>query len=96
MTNYIEIMIQSAREDRSRFFKKADVYAITNNLGLTSEQVAELEASRQQWRDMTILQDFPDVDWPLPVPSWFPDCGFASRWEKGDKAKWEEELGSVE
>lgn len=91
MDNIIDLMIQATKEDRSRFFKKADVYFITNNRGLTSEQIEELETVRNQWRDMTLLPDYPDIDWPLSVPEWFPNCGFASKWEKGHKAKWEKE-----
>lgn len=84
-------MLEASKEDRERFFKKADVYAITNNRGLTPAQIEELEILRNQWRDMTILPDYPDIDWPLPLPDWFPNCGFASSWKKGDKAKWEQE-----
>lgn len=70
-------------QDRERFFKKADVYAITNNRDLSPEQIAELETLRNQWRNITDLPDYPDVDFPLPLPSWFPNPYFASRWNKG-------------
>jgi hypothetical protein len=96
MDNILDLMIQATKEDRSRFFNKADVYAITGNLGLSTEQITDLVTLRQQWRDMTSLPEYPDIDWPLPLPEWFPNCEFASSWKKGHKAKWEEERRMME
>lgn len=72
------------KEDRERFFKKADVYVITNNRGLTETQIAELEVLRGQFRDVTSLEGFPDIDWPIKLPEWFPNPYFASSFKKGD------------
>jgi len=81
--NKLENMIKAINQDRERFFKKADVYAITNNRGLSPEQIVELGALRDQWRDSTDLPDYPDIDFPLPLPEWFPNPYFASSWKKG-------------
>lgn len=79
-----ERKIQAAKEDRERFFKVADVFKMKDNIGLTPEQIAELEEVKTQWRDMTALPGFPDIDWPLPIPEWFPNPHFASCWKAGE------------
>jgi hypothetical protein len=80
-----ERKIQASKEDRERFFKVADVYAITQNRGLSEIQIEELEKARDEWRDMTNMKGYPDIDFPLPIPKWMNNPYFASSWKKGEK-----------
>jgi hypothetical protein len=72
-------MDEAAREDRERFFKVADTIHLQPRY---SERLAELETVKQTFRDLPQSPDWPNVDWPPPLPSWFPTVHFASRWEK--------------
>ncbi|MBN1499761.1 MAG: hypothetical protein JW982_06395 [Spirochaetes bacterium] len=77
--------IEASKEDRERLFKVTDVYAITNNRGLSEKQIDELEECKNKWRDMTSIKGYPDIDFPLSIPSWLKNPYFASCWKKGDK-----------
>jgi len=69
----------AAKQDRNRFFALADT------LHFQPKYVAyanELETLKQTWRDMTELPDYPNVDWPIALPQWFPKVTFASSWKK--------------
>jgi len=79
-----ERMIQAIKEDRERFFKKSDVYIFTNCRGLTEQQISELEDVRNKFRDITKVKGYPDIDWPIKLPEWFPNPYFASCWKKGE------------
>ena len=84
MTNFNEqelreIMLQSAREDRERFFKVADSLRYQSSF---DDKSFEIEQLRRFWRDMTLLPDFPNVDFPFVLPDWFPKVNFASFWKK--------------
>jgi hypothetical protein len=85
-------MIQAIKEDRERFFKKADVYVFTNNRGLTDKQIVELEELRNKFRDITTLPNYPDINWPPSLPDWFPNPFFASCWKSGYLQKMTEKI----
>lgn len=74
----LELMDKAAREDRERFFKVADTIHLQPKY---SEHLEELEAVKQQWRDMTAIEDYPKMAFPLPLPEWFPTVKFMSRWD---------------
>lgn len=71
-------MDKAAREDRERFFKVADAIHFQPKY---EEHLAELEVLKQEWRDMTKLEDYPKMAFPLPLPEWFPKVSFMSRWD---------------
>lgn len=71
-------MDEAAKEDRERFFKVADTLAFQPKY---KDKIEEIEAVKQQWRDMTDLPDYPHISWPMALPEWFPTVKFASRWE---------------
>jgi hypothetical protein len=72
-------MNEAAREDRERFFRVADTIHLQPR---HAEHIAELEIIKQAFRDLPQSPDWPNVDWPPALPSWFPTVHFASRWEK--------------
>lgn len=76
--NQMKLAIQ---QDRERFFKIADTLHLQPKY---ADKVAsgELEAVKQQWRDMTTLPDYPNITFPLHLPEWFPKVHFASNWVK--------------
>lgn len=59
------------KQDRERFFKEADKYEMISYLreSLSVEQKKELEQAKTDWRNMTDLPDYPDIDFPLAIPS---------------------------
>jgi len=69
----------AAKEDRERFFAVADTLHLQPKY---SAHLTELEAIKQAWRDMTALPDYPNIDWPMALPEWFPKVPFASSWKK--------------
>jgi len=71
----------AAKQDRERFFKVADTLHMQPKY---AEHLAELDTLKQQWRDMTALPDYPNINWPLALPEWFPKVHFASCWEKDE------------
>lgn len=60
-------------QDRERFFKLADPLIFQPKY---QPYLEELEAIKQQWRDITKLPGYPDIDFPLALPSWFPQWQF--------------------
>ena len=81
-------MDEAAKEDRQRFFAVADAMTFQPKY---QEKREELEAVKQQWRDMTALAQYPQIQWPLELPDWFPVVHFASRWNPDHlERKWEE------
>lgn len=58
------------RQDRERFFNAADKFDSVPFLAakLSDEQKKELEKARKEWRDMTAMENYPDIDFPLYVP----------------------------
>lgn len=68
----------AAKEDRERLF------AVTDGMRYQpkyAEHLTELETLCQTWRDMTDLENWPEVAWPLALPDWMPDVRFASCWD---------------
>lgn len=87
MENILTRMDQAAREDRERFFRVADSIHLQPKY---ADHLDELETLKQQWRDMTQAENYPDIDFPLPLPEWFPTVHFASRWTAGELTKGED------
>ena len=85
MTNEQKIkrMIEASKEDRERVLafldklERVPKYKILDN---------ELQEYKQQWRDMTSLPNYPEIDFPLPKPEWCPKLPTASSW-RADYAK---------
>ena len=73
------------KQDRERFFKEADKYEIISYLheSLSDEQKKELEQSKTDWRNMTDLPDYPDIDFPLAIPSFMKAKTFSTH-KKGE------------
>lgn len=59
------------KQDRERFFRESDKFEMVSYLSekLTAKEKAELEESKEAWRNMTELKDYPDIDFPLHIPS---------------------------
>lgn len=74
----IQRMILATKQDRERFFKVADTIHLQPKY---KEHLEELEVIKQAWRDMTKLPSYPEIKFPLELPSWFPKVNFASRWD---------------
>lgn len=73
----LERMDLAAKQDRERFFAVADTLSFQPKY---AEYFSELSILKQTWRDMTSLENWPEVDWPLELPEWFPAVKFASCW----------------
>lgn len=72
------------KEDRERFFKEADKYNndyLKNQL--TTAQQKALENAKEEWRNMTDLENYPDIDFPLSVPDFMKVKLFSSH-KKGE------------
>lgn len=84
-------MNEAIKEDRERFFQVADTLQYQPKY---KDRLTEIEMIKQQWRDITTLSDYPNIDFPLVLPDWFPKVYFASKWQKGkyiaDKIKMQE------
>ena len=75
-----EILIKmdiAIRQDRERFFKVADTIHLQPKY---SDKLEELEVIKQQWRDITLLEIYPEIQFPLVLPEWFPKVKFMSSW----------------
>lgn len=77
-------MIEASKEDRERFFAVADILHLQPKY---KDRLEELEEVKQQWRDMTLIKDYPNIDFPLTLPDWFPKIHFASQWDKNYLSK---------
>ena len=73
------------KQDRERFFKEADKYEMISYLrvSLSNEQKKELEQTKTGWRNMTDLPDYPDIDFPLAIPSFMKVKTFSTH-KKGE------------
>ena len=73
------------KQDRERFFKEADKYEMISYLreSLSDEQKKELEKAKTDWRNMTDLPDYPDIDFPLAIPSFVKAKTFSTH-KKGE------------
>ncbi len=67
----------AAKQDRERFFAVADSMTFQPKY---AEYLAELAEVKQAWRDMTSIENYPEIDWPLTLPEWFAEVKFASNW----------------
>lgn len=58
------------KQDRERFFNAADKFESVPYLAgqLTDAQKKELEKAKEEWRGMTEIENYPDIDFPLYVP----------------------------
>ena len=72
-------MDAAAKEDRERFFAVADTLHLQPKY---AAYAGELAVIKQAWRDMTLLPDYPNINWPIALPQWFPKVAFASSWAK--------------
>lgn len=75
----LDRMVEASKEDRERFFAVADTLYLQPKY---KEKLEELEEIKQQWRDITKIADYPNIDFPLTLPEWFPKIHFASKWDK--------------
>ena len=73
------------KQDRERFFKEADKYETISYLreSLSDKQKKELEQAKTDWRNMTDLPDYPDIDFPLAIPSFMKVKTFSTH-KKGE------------
>ena len=67
------------REDRARLFKVIDGMRPQPRF---ADKLTEIEAVAQTWRDLPDTADFPNITHPAPLPEWFENVRFFSRWEK--------------
>ncbi|MFI3175124.1 MAG: hypothetical protein R3Y53_08035 [Bacillota bacterium] len=74
-SNFEERMKLAILQDRDRFFAVADTLHLQPKY---AEHLEELEVVKQQWRDITDLENYPHIDFPLALPDWFPDILFMS------------------
>lgn len=66
----IEHMKLAIEQDRDRFFAVADTLHLQPKY---ADYLEELEEVKQEWRDITELENYPHIDFPLALPEWFPD-----------------------
>lgn len=74
----LERMDLAAKEDRARFFAVADTIHLQPKY---AEHLEELETVKQQWRDMTAIENYPKMAFPFALPEWFPKVNFMSKWD---------------
>lgn len=68
----------AAKQDRERLF------AVTDGMWRQpkyTEYLTELETVCETWRNMTELENWPEIAWPLELPDWMPTVKFASSWD---------------
>ncbi len=63
------------KQDRERFFAVADTLHLQPAY---AEYLDELEALKQEWRDLPNVEGYPVFSHPLALPEWFPSVKFAS------------------
>ena len=80
-----EIADIAFKQDRERFFKEADKYETISYFSdrLTEEEKSELANAKRDWRNMTELPDYPDIDFPLAIPSFMKVKTFSTH-KKGE------------
>ena len=77
------------RQDRERFFNAADNCEGVAFLAeqLTATQKKELEKAKKEWREMTELENYPDIDFPLAVPDFVKVKLFSSHKKNTEEKK---------
>ena len=88
-----EIADIAFKQDRERFFKESDKYEMISYLvnSLSDEQKKELEQAKTDWRNMTDLPDYPDIDFPLAIPSFLKVKTFSTH-KKGEDVEEQPEV----
>ena len=73
------------KQDRERFFREADKFEMVSYLSdrLTEKEKSELAKAKRDWRNMTELKGYPDIDFPLYIPSFVKVKTFSTH-KKGD------------
>lgn len=73
------------KQDRERFFREADKFEMVSYLSekLTAKEKSELAKAKEDWRNMTVLKGYPDIDFPLYIPSFVKVKTFSTH-KKGE------------
>lgn len=73
------------KQDRERFFREADKFEMVSYLSdrLTEKEKSELAKAKRDWRNMTELKGYPDIDFPLVIPSFVKVKTFSTH-KKGE------------
>lgn len=79
LVELLQRMDEAFKEDRERFFKVADTLAVQPKY---KERLEELEALKQEWRDIPQEEGYPNITHPRALPEWLPKIPFASSWGK--------------
>lgn len=84
------------KQDRERFFKEADKYETIPYLlnSLSESEKQELAEAKEAWRNMTELKDYPDIDFPLYIPSFMKVKTFSTH-KKGEDVEEQPELSAT-
>lgn len=75
----INRMDLSFKEEREEFFAVADSLSFQPKY---KDYAEEVEKIKQEWRDIPQKSEYPNIDFPPSLPSWFPKVRFFSSWEK--------------
>ena len=88
-----EIADIAFKQDRERFFKEADKYETISYLSdrLTEKEKSELAKAKRDWRNMTDVPDYPDMDLPLDIPSFMKVKTFSTH-KKGEDVEEQPEV----
>ena len=73
------------KQDRERFFREADKFEMVSYLSdrLTEKEKSALAKAKEYWRNMTELKGYPDIDFPLYIPSFVKVKTFSTH-KKGE------------
>ena len=74
------------KQDRERFFREADKFEMVSYLSdrLTEKEKSEQKKKKRDWRNMTELKGYPDIDFPLYIPSFVKVKTFSTH-KKGEE-----------
>lgn len=91
-----EIADIAFKQDRERFFKEADKYEMIPYLlnSLSESEKQELAEAKEAWRNMTDLPDYPDIDFPLAIPSFIKVKTFSTH-KKGEDVEEQPEVSAT-
>ena len=93
---YKKIADIAFKQDRERFFKEADKYEMIPYLvnSLSESEKQELAEAKETWRNMTDLPDYPDIDFPLAIPSFIKVKTFSTH-KKGEDVEEQLEVSAT-
>ena len=93
---YKKIADIAFKQDRERFFKEADKYEMIPYLvnSLSESEKQELAEAKETWRNMTGLPDYPDIDFPLAIPSFIKVKTFSTH-KKGEDVEEQLEVSAT-